>query len=57
MTFKGNKSFLAQKTCRSCGRVFTWRKKWARNWEDVVYCSAACRKKKGNNPPEKKGNP
>ena len=23
-----------------------WRKKWARNWEAVRYCSDACRKKK-----------
>lgn len=31
------------KTCRSCGRRIEWRKKWANNWEDVLYCSAACR--------------
>lgn len=22
----------------------TWRKKWARNWEQVLYCSDACRR-------------
>ena len=34
------------KTCESCGRVITWRKKWADCWNEVRYCSAACRKRK-----------
>ncbi|AUZ88276.1 hypothetical protein CVO76_11985 [Arthrobacter agilis] len=34
------------KSCRSCGRRIEWRKKWERNWEDVVYCSDACRSRK-----------
>jgi hypothetical protein len=34
------------KTCRSCGRRIEWRKKWERNWEDVAYCSDACRARK-----------
>ncbi|MEI6264476.1 MAG: DUF2256 domain-containing protein [Sphingobacteriia bacterium] len=41
-TFKGNKANLPQKVCVTCGRSFTWRKKWAKNWEDVKYCSKAC---------------
>lgn len=32
------------KTCRSCGRRIEWRKKWERDWDDVVYCSTACRR-------------
>lgn len=36
---------LPVKTCASCGRPFTWRKKWALNWEQVRYCSDACRGK------------
>ncbi len=32
------------KTCVSCGRVMTWRKSWERNWDEVKYCSDACRK-------------
>ena len=32
------------KPCASCGRVITWRKKWARDWENVKYCSDACRR-------------
>nr|NDG08027.1 DUF2256 domain-containing protein [Oxalobacteraceae bacterium] len=31
--------------CVSCGRPFTWRKKWAANWAEVKYCSDACRGK------------
>jgi hypothetical protein len=47
MTYKGNKSYLDQKTCLVCGRPFSWRKKWAKNWSEVKYCSEACKKKKG----------
>jgi hypothetical protein len=43
---KGNKSYLPQKECVVCGKVFTWRKKWEKNWEHVKYCSEACRKNK-----------
>jgi len=24
----------------------TWRKSWAKNWDEVKYCSDACRSKK-----------
>jgi hypothetical protein len=36
------KSDLPTKECAVCGRPFAWRKKWARSWEQVRYCSAAC---------------
>jgi hypothetical protein len=39
------KSELPVKTCPVCARPFAWRKKWARDWENVLYCSDACRKK------------
>jgi len=32
--------------CASCGRAFAWRKAWARDWEQVRYCSEACRRRK-----------
>ena len=32
------------KTCASCGRRIEWRKKWERDWDQVRYCSSACRK-------------
>lgn len=35
---------LPTKTCPVCRRDFTWRKKWARDWEHVKYCSKACAK-------------
>ena len=31
------------KTCQSCGRTIEWRKKWERDWDEVRYCSTACR--------------
>ena len=31
------------KTCARCGRTITWRRKWARNWSEIRYCSDACR--------------
>lgn len=37
------KADLPTKLCMACGRPFTWRKKWARSWEDVKFCSDACR--------------
>lgn len=39
------KADLPTKTCAHCGRPFAWRKKWSRNWEQVRYCSDACRRK------------
>ena len=32
-------------TCAVCGRRIEWRKKWERNWDDVRYCSDACRRR------------
>ncbi|MEM8784275.1 MAG: DUF2256 domain-containing protein, partial [Pseudomonadota bacterium] len=32
--------------CPVCDRPFTWRKKWARDWETVLYCSKRCAKQK-----------
>jgi hypothetical protein len=34
----------AEKTCVRCGRTMQWRAKWERNWEQVKYCSDACRR-------------
>jgi hypothetical protein len=38
------KGDLPTKTCEQCGRPFTWRKKWGRDWEAVRYCSERCRR-------------
>lgn len=45
--FKGNKSALPSKPCAVCGRPMTWRRAWAKNWDQVRYCSEACRRRKG----------
>jgi hypothetical protein len=48
--FKGNKQYLLSKLCARCGRTMTWRKAWAKNWEQVLYCSDACRATKTGKP-------
>ncbi|MEC8086139.1 MAG: DUF2256 domain-containing protein [Pseudomonadota bacterium] len=40
------KSDLPRKICPVCGLSFVWRKKWERNWDDVIYCSEKCRSNK-----------
>ncbi len=37
---------LASKSCETCGLDFNWRKKWARDWDSVKYCSERCRRNK-----------
>ncbi len=44
--FKGNKASLPSKICVVCRREMTWRKSWAKNWDEVKYCSDACRANK-----------
>jgi hypothetical protein len=38
------KNGFEPKTCLKCGRPFEWRKKWAKDWENVKYCSEKCKK-------------
>ena len=40
---KGHKAHLPQKPCQTCGRPMSWRKAWAKNWDEVRHCSDACR--------------
>lgn len=37
---------LPNKICMVCHRPFSWRKKWEKVWDEVKFCSNACRKKK-----------
>ena len=37
---------VEDRTCAICGRRIEWRRKWARDWEQVRYCSAACRRRR-----------
>ncbi|MRD45733.1 DUF2256 domain-containing protein [Caenimonas koreensis] len=46
--FRGNKSALPSKPCAACGLPMTWRRSWARNWDEVKYCSNACRNRKAS---------
>jgi len=39
-----HKRHLPEKICRGCSRSFSWRRKWARCWDEVVYCSERCRR-------------
>jgi hypothetical protein len=43
------KEFLPQKICLTCNRPFSWRKKWARDWDNLRYCSERCRRSKKDN--------
>jgi len=33
---------MEEKNCQYCGRVITYRKKWEKNWSEVMYCSDRC---------------
>ena len=44
--FKGFKLALAVKPCVHCARPMGWRKAWAKSWDEVKYCSDACRRGK-----------
>ena len=46
-TFRGNKAALPSKPCVACGRPMSWRRRWARTWDEVKFCSDACRRAKG----------
>ncbi|MEI8669793.1 DUF2256 domain-containing protein [Pseudoalteromonas sp. B131b] len=37
---------LPQKICPICNKPFTWRKKWQRDWDNVISCSERCRRNK-----------
>ncbi|MEM9359265.1 MAG: DUF2256 domain-containing protein [Pseudomonadota bacterium] len=45
-----DKANLPEKACATCGRPFRWRKKWAKIWSDVRYCSERCRRTKRSGP-------
>ncbi len=41
------KSDLPAKICATCGLSFAWRRKWARDWDNVRHCSERCRRERG----------
>lgn len=42
----GTRRPLPTKTCAVCGREFSWRKAWERDWDQVRHCSAHCRRRR-----------
>lgn len=44
-TRRGAQPVPAERTCVGCGRRITWRKAWARDWDQVRWCSEACRRR------------
>ncbi|MEQ8858922.1 MAG: DUF2256 domain-containing protein [Pseudomonadales bacterium] len=38
------KHHLPEKPCVHCARPMRWRRRWARVWEQVRYCSERCRR-------------
>tara|TARA_Y100001947_G_scaffold51192_1_gene42589 strand:- start:3811 stop:3954 length:144 start_codon:yes stop_codon:yes gene_type:complete len=40
------KQHLPTKICKVCDKPFAWRKKWKKDWDEVIYCSERCRKHK-----------
>ncbi|MAQ00076.1 MAG: hypothetical protein CMC51_04620 [Flavobacteriaceae bacterium] len=38
------KEFLPEKVCPVCNFSFKWRKKWKKDWDNVIYCSKKCSK-------------
>ncbi|MEN8894128.1 DUF2256 domain-containing protein [Planktotalea arctica] len=45
------KEHLPSKDCARCGKPFAWRKKWARDWDEVKFCSERCKREKGSEKP------
>ncbi|MDQ2746336.1 MAG: DUF2256 domain-containing protein [Acidobacteriota bacterium] len=45
---KYTKSTLPTKICAVCKLPFAWRKKWAKDWENVKFCSERCRRGKAD---------
>jgi hypothetical protein len=37
------KGDLPQKICETCKKPYAWRKKWARAWDTIRYCSQRCK--------------
>jgi hypothetical protein len=42
-----DKANLPAKICAACAKPFVWRRKWAKDWVNVKYCSDRCKAKAG----------
>ena len=41
-----NKKNLPFEICPVCKKPFNWRKKWARDWQNIKFCSERCKRSK-----------
>ena len=39
--------FRLSKALKFCAEIEAWRKRWARHWDEVKFCSEACRRSRG----------
>jgi hypothetical protein len=37
---------VENKNCELCGRKIEWRARWAKNWDEIKFCSDQCRRSK-----------
>lgn len=42
----GEADEVEEKVCAVCGRRIEWRRRWAKDWASVRYCSDACRRRR-----------
>ena len=40
----GNPRKPDNKSCTVCGATIQWRRRLSKNWNNVIYCSASCRR-------------
>ncbi|MEK9900073.1 MAG: DUF2256 domain-containing protein [Rhodospirillaceae bacterium] len=45
----GHKRDRRTKTCPTCHRPFSWRRRWIGCWDAVKFCSERCRKNRNRN--------
>jgi hypothetical protein len=45
---RGREAAPDSRVCMVCGRAIEWRRKWARDWEHVKYCSEGCRTRRAS---------
>ncbi len=50
------KQDLPEKICPVCERPFAWRRKWAKDWDSVRYCSERCRRQRRSVSPDQDNN-
>ncbi|MBN1090505.1 DUF2256 domain-containing protein [Pantoea sp. 1B4] len=43
---KAIKKSLPVRYCKTCNKPMSWRKKWERCWDEVLYCSERCRRQR-----------